>query len=119
MRPLVTLNRELGHCSGDEFEFAGFFGGTAFAAFGGFELASFALGGGVAVLDVAGERVAEGIPVDVVAVLADELVDRAEGALDPVEEARVGRGRDELDVVRLGKRADLWDPVLERPSWIQ
>ena len=54
-------------------------GGSAFAAFGGFEFASFAFGGAVAVADVVGERVAEGVPVEVVGVLADELVDRAEG----------------------------------------
>ena len=66
---------------------------------------------GVAVLDVSGERVTESVPVEVVAVFADELVDRAEGALDAVEEARVGRGRDELDVVGLGEGADLRRPV--------
>src|SRR5690349_12687364 len=39
----------------------------------------------LAVSDMLGERVAEGVPVQVIGVLADELVDGAEGALDPVE----------------------------------
>jgi hypothetical protein len=39
------------------------------------------------VADVLGECVAEGVPVEVVGVLADELVDRAEGGLDPVQVA--------------------------------
>src|SRR5207253_8498067 len=44
-------------------------------------------------------------------VLADELVDRAEAALDPVEIAGVGRGRDELDVVEICPGTDLRGPV--------
>jgi len=35
------------------------------------------------VADVLGQRRGEGVPVEVVGVLADELVDRAEGGLDP------------------------------------
>jgi hypothetical protein len=48
------------------------------ASFGGFDLASCAFGGAVAEADVVGERDGEGVPVEVVGVLADELVDRAE-----------------------------------------
>ncbi len=65
----------------------------------------------VAVDDVSGERVREGVPVEVVGVLDDELADRQEVALDAVEVARVGRGRDELDVVGVGERPDLGRPV--------
>src|SRR5438445_5416738 len=99
VRLLVTLHRKRGHGSGGELELAGRVGGSALASVGGFEFAPFAFGGAVAVADVVGERVAEGVPVEVVGVLADELVDRAEGGLDPVEVAGVGWGRHELDVV--------------------
>jgi hypothetical protein len=81
------------------------------ASFCGFDLAPLALGGAVAVTDVVGERVAVGVPVEVVGVLADELVEGAESALDPVEVAGVGRRRDELDVVGIGVGADRGRPV--------
>ena len=42
-----------------------------------------------------------------VGVLDDELADRGEVRLDPVEEAGVGRGEDQLDVVVLGPGADV------------
>jgi hypothetical protein len=83
----------------------------ALASAGGFEFAAGSFGGAVAVADVVGERVAEGVLVEVVGVLADELVEGAEGALDPVEVAGVGRGRDELHVVRGREGADLGGPV--------
>src|SRR5438034_10810830 len=86
-------HRKLGHGSGGELQFAGWFDGATLAPLGSVELALCPLGGAVAVADVLGERVAEGVPVEVVGVLADELVDRAEGGLDPVEVAGVGRGR--------------------------
>src|SRR5213594_2905192 len=99
VRPLVTLHPKRVRCSGGELEARGGLGGSALAAGFGFDLAAGSLGGAVAVADVVGERVAEGVPVEVVGVLADELVDRAKGALDAVEVAGVGRGGDELDVV--------------------
>ena len=64
----------------------------------------------VAVGDVVRERLLGGVPVGVVGVVEDELLDRAEVALDPVQIAAVGRGRDELDAVGV---------VAERLSWIQ
>jgi hypothetical protein len=56
----------------------------------GFEEAD-ALGavGAVAVLDVAGQGQREGVPVEVVGVVDDELGDREEVALDGVEVADV------------------------------
>src|SRR5881628_1840207 len=80
VRPLVTLHRKGVHCSGGKLELGRGLGGTAFAPSGGFEFASFAFGGAVAVSDVERERVAVRVPVEVVGVFADELVDRAEGA---------------------------------------
>jgi hypothetical protein len=62
------LHRKRVHGSGGELELAGRLGGAAFAAFGGFDLAAFAFGGAVAVADMVGERVAEGVPVEVVGV---------------------------------------------------
>lgn len=106
VRPLVTLHRKLGHGLGGECEFGGGLGGLAVTPFEGFELAPLALAGAVAVADVVGERVAEGVPVEVVGVLADEFVDRAEGALDPVEVAGVGGGWNELHVVGVCPGAD-------------
>jgi hypothetical protein len=53
----------------------------------------------VAVGDVSGECAREGVPVEVVGVADDELADRGEVALDGVQVAGVGRGRDELDLV--------------------
>jgi hypothetical protein len=67
--------------------------------------------GSVAVADVGGERMLEGVPVEVVGVVDDELGDRAEMRLDAVEVAGVGGQRDELDVVLVGERADLGSPV--------
>src|SRR5438046_10513236 len=104
-------HRKLGHSSGGELQFAGWFDGATLAPFGSVELALCPLGGAVAVADVLGERVAEGVPVEVVGVLADELVDRAEGGLDPVEVAGVGRGRYQLDVVGVGVGTDVGCPV--------
>src|SRR5205814_8805609 len=91
VRPLVMSHRKLGHSSGGELQFAGWFDGATLAPFGSVELALCPLGGAVAVADVLGERVAEGVPVEVGGVLADELVDRAGGCLDPAEVAGVGR----------------------------
>src|SRR4051794_6198187 len=51
----------------------------------------------VAMADVAGEGPGKRVPVDVVGVVDDEHGDREEVALDRVEVAGVGRGRDELD----------------------
>jgi len=48
---------------------------------------------------VVGEGVAECVPVEVVGVADDELAERGEVALDRVEVAGVGRGRDKLDPV--------------------
>ena len=74
----------------------------------------------VAVGDVAGESVGEGVPVDVVGVLDDELADREEVALDGVEVAGIGRCRYRLDVVSASERADVGRPVgADRLSWIQ
>src|SRR5436190_18486554 len=86
--------------SGGELELGRF--GGALAPSCCFDSAPFALGGAVAMTDVVGERVAEGVAVEVVGVLADELVERAEGRLDPVQVAGVGRGRNQLDVVGVG-----------------
>src|SRR5207244_8927778 len=88
----LNVAAETRSSSGGELELGCGFGGSALASVGGFEFAPFAFGGAVAVADVVGERVAEGVPVEVVGVLADELVDRAEGGLDPVEVAGVGLG---------------------------
>jgi len=68
------LHRKRIHLSGGELELGRGLGGSALAAFGRLELAPLAFGGAVAVADVVGERVAEGVPVEVVGVLADELV---------------------------------------------
>jgi hypothetical protein len=65
----------------------------------------------VAVADVAGEGVAERVPVEVVGVADDELAERGEVALDRVEVAGVGRRRDKLDPVVGGVGADRWHPV--------
>ena len=111
MRPLVTLHRKRRHGSGGECELGCGFGGSALASLGGFEFAAGAFGGAVAVADVVGECVAEGVPVEVVGVFADELVEGAEGGLDPVEVAGVGRGRYQLDVVGVGVAADVGCPV--------
>lgn len=67
--------------------------------------------GAVAVADVASQGVVEGAPVEVVGVLDHELADRQEVALDAVEIAGVGRRRDQLDVVVVGKGADVRCPV--------
>src|SRR5215216_596488 len=78
----------------------------------GFEEAdAFVAMGAVAVADVAGERPGEGVPVDVVGVVDDELADREEVALDGVEVAGVGGGRDELDPRGGGEGADVGGPV--------
>ena len=78
----------------------------------GFELADALVAvWSVAVLDVAGEREGKGVPAEVVGVVDDELTDREEVALDGVQVARVGRRGNELDVVAIGKGADVWGPV--------
>jgi hypothetical protein len=64
-----------------------------------------------AVLERHREGVAEGFRVEVVGVLADEHVERAEGGLDPVEVAGVGGGRHELDVVGVSEGPNLRCPV--------
>src|SRR5439155_9218770 len=65
----------------------------------------------VSVADVVGERVAEGVPVEVVGVADDGLAEGGEVAFDRVEVAGVGRGRDELDLVGGGVGADRRYPV--------
>src|SRR5437867_2764112 len=55
-------HRKLGHSSGGELQFAGWFDGATLAPLGSVELALCPLGGAVAVADVLGERVAEGVP---------------------------------------------------------
>jgi hypothetical protein len=75
--------------------------------------------GAVAVGDVAGKRVREGVPVEVVGVFDDELADRQEVALDAVEVAGVGRRGNELDVVVVGEGAEVGRPVGRELSWIQ
>src|SRR3954469_10822475 len=78
----------------------------------GFEEAvAFGAVGAVAVLDVAGQGPGEGVPVEVVGVVDDELGDREEVALDGVEVAGVGRGRHQLDAMGGGERADVRGPV--------
>src|SRR4051812_45336561 len=67
--------------------------------------------GAVAVLDVPGQRPGEGVPVEVVGVVDDELGDREEVALNGIEVARVGRGRNELDAVAGGVDPDVGGPV--------
>lgn len=73
----------------------------------------------VAVGDVVGERFLGGVPVGVVGVVEHELLDRAAVALDPVQIAGVGRGRDQLDPVGGGELADVGGPVGGEVSWIQ
>src|SRR4051794_22844437 len=67
--------------------------------------------GAVAVGDVVGESALSAGPVSVVGVVEDELLDRAEVALDPVQVAGVGGGGDQLDPVGVGERADVGGPV--------
>lgn len=92
----------------------------------------------VAVVDVVGHRLLGCVPVGVVGVVDDELVDRPEVAFDPVQETGLGRGEHQLDVVghsqgprcgprrrqsavagygrrAAGRRASLWSPC-ERPG---
>src|SRR5713226_9253744 len=118
VRSLVTLHRKRVHRSGGELELGCGLGGSALSPLGGFEFAAGAFGGAVAVADVLGECGAEGVPVEVVGVLADELVDGAEGALDPVEVASVGRGRYQLQVVGGRPGADLRGPVAGEAAWV-
>ena len=82
---LVTLHRKLLHGSGGEPQ----------ACLGALE----PLLGLVAVGDVLAPRDVEAVPVEVVGVFDQELADRAEVTLDPVQVAGVGGGGDELDVV--------------------
>jgi hypothetical protein len=65
----------------------------------------------VAIGDVVSERALGVGPVEVVGVVEDELLDRAEVALDPVQVAGVGRGRDQLDPVGGSERTDVGRPV--------
>ena len=111
VRPLVTLHPKRVHRSGGELELAGGFGRSTLTPSEGFDLPSFPLERAVAVADVVGKGVAEGVPVEVVGVLADELVDGAESGLDPVEVAGVGWCRYQFDVVALGVGADVGCPV--------
>src|SRR5436190_23010532 len=67
--------------------------------------------GAVAVGDVVGHGALGGVPVAVVGVVKDELLDRAEVTLDSVQVARVGRGGDQLDPVGGGEAADVGGPV--------
>ena len=62
-------------------------------------------------LDVAGQRPREGVPVDVVGVVDDELADREEVTFDGVQIAGVGRGGVELDLVGGRVVADVRRPV--------
>jgi hypothetical protein len=78
----------------------------------GFELAdAFGAVRCVAVLDVARQCPGEGVPVDVVGVVFDELVDREEVAFDGVEVAGVGWRGDQRDAVGCRERADIRRPV--------
>jgi len=83
--------------------------GDAVAVLGGDEASVAVIA--VAVVDVAGQGEREGVPVQVVGVGDDELAQRGEVTLDGVEIAGVRRRSDELDVVRVGERADRWCPV--------
>ena len=69
----------------------------------------------VAVGDVVRQCALGGVPVGVVGVVEDELLDRAEVALDPVQVAGVGGGRDKLDPVGVGGGADVGGPVRADP----
>ena len=73
----------------------------------------------VAVADVAGERAGEGVPVDVVGVVDDELGDREEVALDRVEVAGVGRGGTSSIRWLAAKARMSGVQLAERLSWIQ
>src|SRR5207253_4481567 len=84
-------------------------GGDAVSCFGSGDSAVAVVA--VAVADVVGERVSECVPVEVVGICDDELGERGEVALDRVEVAGVGRGRDELDLVGGGEGADRGYPV--------
>src|SRR5919202_735439 len=79
VRPLVTLHSKRVHRSGGELEVGGGLRGPALAPLVSFDLTLRTLGGAVAVADVLGQRVAEGVPVEVVGVLANEFGERAGG----------------------------------------
>jgi hypothetical protein len=72
--------------------------------------------GSVAVTEVVGEGVGEGVPVEVVGVVDDKLGEGPEVRLDPVEVAGVGGKRDELDVVVGGELADVGVQLAESLS---
>src|SRR6266540_3747920 len=84
-------------------------GGDAVSRFGGGDAAVAVVA--VSVADVVGERVCEGVPVEVVGVCDDELGQRGEVIFDRVEVAGGGWGRDELDPVGGGEGADRRYPV--------
>ena len=73
----------------------------------------------ISIADVVGERVTEGVPVEVVGVADDELAEGGEVALHRVQVAGVSGSRDELDLVRGGEGADRGTQLAERLSWIQ
>jgi hypothetical protein len=73
----------------------------------------------VSVADVAGERVSEAVPVEVVGVRDDEFAECGEVALDRVEVAGVGWSRDELDLLAAAKTRIGGTQLAERLSWIQ
>jgi hypothetical protein len=72
----------------------------------------------VAVGDVAGQRVREGVAVQVVGVGDDELGERGEMALDGIQVAGVGRCGQQLDVVVVGEPRMSGVQLAERLSWI-
>ena len=112
VRPLVTLHPKRLHRLGSERQRGErlLFGAAAQPLLG-FDLALGSRFGCIAVPDMLGHGEAEARPVEVVGVLADELVDRAEMALDPVQEAGVGGRGDELDVAGVRPGADRRRPV--------
>ncbi len=73
----------------------------------------------VAVGDVAGQGVGEGVPVEVVGVLDDELADRQEVALDAVQIAGVGRGPTSSMLLASANARMSGVQLAERLSWIQ
>jgi hypothetical protein len=73
----------------------------------------------VAVGDVVCEGVSEGVPVGVVGVFDDELADRQEVALDPVELAGVGRVATSSMLLASANLRMSGVQLADRLSWIQ